>query len=118
MPHASKDFIWQFVFPSASLFHDKRTGISGRWHVHTSTLQRAVQRAAREADIRKRVSVHALRHSFATHLLQGGCDIRRIQLLLGHTHVNTTMIYAHIVDAQQLAVVSPLDCHVATAVRP
>lgn len=118
MPHASKDFIWQFVFPSTSLFHDKRTGISGRWHVHTSTLQKAVQRAAREADIRKRVSVHALRHSFATHLLQGGCDIRRIQLLLGHTHVNTTMIYAHIVDAQQLAVVSPLDCHVATAVRP
>lgn len=111
MPHASKDFIWQFVFPSSSLFHDKSTGLSGRWHVHTSTLQKAVQRAARAADIRKRVSVHALRHSFATHLLQNGCDVRRIQALLGRTHINTTMVYAHIVDGQQLSVVSPLDCH-------
>lgn len=111
MPHASKDFVWQFVFPSRSLFHDKSTGLSGRWHVHTSTLQKAVQRAARVADIRKRVSVHALRHSFATHLLQDGCDIRRIQILLGHTHINTTMVYAHIVDGQQLSVVSPLDSH-------
>ena len=111
MPHASKDFIWQFVFPSSSLFHDKTTGFSGRWHVHKSTLQRAIQQAARAADIRKRVSAHALRHSFATHLLQGGCDVRRIQTLLGHTHINTTMVYAHIVDGQQLAVISPLDRH-------
>lgn len=111
MPHASKDFIWQFVFPSSSLFHDESTGFSGRWHLHKSTLQKAVQRAARAADIRKRVSVHALRHSFATHLLQDGCDVRRIQALLGHTHINTTMVYAHIVDGQQLAVVSPLDRH-------
>lgn len=114
MSHASKDFIWQFVFPSGSLFHDKSTGLSGRWHVHISTLQKAVQRAARVADIRKRVSVHALRHSFATHLLQGGCDIRRIQALLGHSHINTTMVYAHIVDGQQLAVISPLDSHCTT----
>ena len=111
MPHASKDFIWQFVFPSSSLFHDRTTGLSGRWHVHKSTLQKAIQQAARAADIRKRVSVHALRHSFATHLLQGGCDVRRIQTLLGHTHINTTMVYAHIVDGQQLAVISPLDRH-------
>lgn len=111
MPHASRDFIWQFVFPSSSLFHDQRTGVSGRWHVHKSTLQKAVQRAARVADIRKRVSVHTLRHSFATHLLQAGCDVRRIQALLGHSHVNTTMVYAHIVDGQQLAVTSPLDAH-------
>ncbi len=111
MPHANRDFIWQFVFPSSSLFHDRNTGLSGRWHVHVSTLQKAVQRAAKAADIRKRVSVHALRHSFATHLLQGGCDVRRIQNLLGHTHINTTMVYAHIVDGLQLAVVSPLDSH-------
>lgn len=111
MPHASKEFIWQFVFPSSSLFHDRSTGLSGRWHVHKSTLQKAVQRAARAADIRKRVSVHTLRHSFATHLLQGGCDVRRIQVLLGHTHINTTMVYAHIVDGLQLSVVSPLDSH-------
>lgn len=105
----SKDFIWQFAFPSASLFHDSATGLSGRWHVHVSTLQKAVQRAARKADIRKRVSVHTLRHSFATHLLEGGCDLRQIQMLLGHSHINTTMVYAHIVDAHQLSVVSPLD---------
>ena len=105
----SKDFIWQFAFPSASLFHDSATGLSGRWHVHISTLQKAVQRASRKADIRKRVSVHTLRHSFATHLLEGGCDIRQIQMLLGHSHINTTMVYAHIVDAHQLSVVSPLD---------
>jgi len=109
MSHASKAFVWQFVFPSKSLFHDRKSGISGRWHVNVSTLQRAVQAAAKTADIRKRVSVHALRHSFATHLLEGGCDIRQIQLLLGHTHVNTTMIYAHIVDAHRLRVRSPLD---------
>ena len=109
LPYVSKDFIWQFVFPSSALFHDRRTGLSGRWHVNKSTLQKAIQRAARQAGISKRVSTHALRHSFATHLLQNGCDIRRIQLLLGHTHINTTMIYAHIVDAHRLNVVSPLD---------
>lgn len=118
MPHASKEFIWQFVFPSSSLFNDTTTGLSGRWHVHVSTLQKSVQRAAKKADIRKRVSVHALRHSFATHLLQNGCDIRQIQLLLGHTHINTTMVYAHIVDAHQLAVVSPLDMHSSNPAGP
>lgn len=107
----SKDFIWQFAFPSASLFHDPATGLSGRWHVHVSTLQKAVKRAARRANIGKRVSVHTLRHSFATHLLEGGCDVRKIQMLLGHSRINTTMVYAHIVDARQLSVVSPLDRH-------
>lgn len=109
MATSSREFIWQFVFPSNALFHDSRTGLEGRWHMHISTLQKAVQRAARQAGLHKRASIHTLRHSFATHLLQGGCDVRQIQSLLGHSHVNTTMIYAHIVDAYQLSVVSPLD---------
>lgn len=107
--HASKEFIWQFVFPSRALFHDARTGISGRWHLNLGTFQKTIRDAAREAGIAKRVTAHTLRHSFATHLLLGGCDIRRIQLLLGHTHINTTMVYAHIADAHRLAVTSPLD---------
>ena len=107
--HASKEFTWQFVFPSSGLFHDAGTGISGRWHLNMSTFQKTIRSAAREAGIVKRVTAHALRHSFATHLLLGGCDIRRIQLLLGHTHINTTMVYAHIADAYRLAVTSPLD---------
>lgn len=114
MPRARKDFIWQFVFPSRARFHDKATGVSGRWHIHTSTLQKSVQRAAQAAGLRKRVTVHTRRHSFATHLLQDGCDIRKIQALLGHAHINTTMIYVHIMDAQQLAVVSPLDRHLSS----
>ena len=118
MSHASKDFIWQFVFPSNSLFHDENTGISGRWHLNTSTFQKCIQKSARTAGIMRRVSPHTLRHSFATHLLQNGCDIRKIQSLLGHTDITTTMIYAHIVDALQLAVVSPLDSHPTRPVGP
>ncbi len=113
MTRARKDFMWQFVFPSRTRFHDKGTGVSGRWHIHASTLQKAVQRAAKLAGLRKRVTVHTLRHSFATHLLQDGCDVRKIQALLGHAHINTTMVYVHIVDAQQLEVVSPLDRHLS-----
>lgn len=109
MSTCSKDFIWQFVFPSSSLFHDERTGLSGRWHVHSTTLQRAVRLAAHRAKLQKRASIHTLRHCFATHLLQAGCDVRQIQVLLGHSRINTTMIYAHIVDAYRLAVASPLD---------
>lgn len=109
MSTASKDFAWQFVFPSKVLFHDNRTGLSGRWHVNRSTLQDAVRVAARRAGLQKRASIHTLRHCFATHLLQTGCDVRKIQTLLGHSHINTTMVYAHIVDAYQLGVTSPLD---------
>jgi integron integrase len=106
---ASRQFRWQFVFPATRLFHDLETGLSGRWHVNESVLQRAVHRAADQAKIHRRVSVHTLRHSFATHLLQDGYDIRIIQTLLGHTNVNTTMIYAHIADNLGLSTRSPFD---------
>lgn len=108
---ASRQLRWQFVFPSKSIFHDSRTGNSGRWHVNPSGLQTAIRDAAEKAGITKRVTVHTLRHSFATHMLHDGCDIRTLQVLLGHTHVNTTMIYAHVNDNFSLTNRSPLDRH-------
>lgn len=116
--YASRDFIWQFVFPSNTLFNDESTGNSGRWHINVSASQKNIQKAAISSGIMRRVSPHTLRHSFATHLLQNGCDIRKIQSLLGHTNITTTMIYAHIVDALGLAVVSPLDSHSAKTGGP
>jgi integron integrase len=109
MPNASKEFRWQFVFPSPILFHDGNTGIRGRWHINVKVLQRAVSLAGIEAGISKRTNLHTLRHSFATHLLQDGCDVRTIQSLLGHTDLNTTMIYTHLVDSQRRTTVSPFD---------
>ena len=106
---STPDFGWQFVFPSQKLFRDRKTGVSGRWHSNPSALQRAVKRAAAEAGIRRRVTVHCLRHSFATHLLKSGTDIRVIQSLLGHRDLATTMVYAHIVDSHRLTATSPLD---------
>lgn len=108
---ASRQLRWQFLFPSSSTFHDSITGNSGRWHVNPSGLQNAVRHAAVKAQFNKRVSVHTLRHSFATHMLRDGCDIRTLQALLGHTNVNTTMIYAHIDDNFSLSACSPLDRH-------
>lgn len=108
-PGASSEFSWQFLFPASRIFRDDRTGNSGRWHVHASVIQKAVQAAARSAAIDRRVGPHALRHSFATHLLESGTDIRKVQLLLGHSTIETTMLYAHIVDINRLDVVSPLD---------
>jgi integron integrase len=108
-PRAGRLWIWQYVFPSNGLSKDPRTGIIRRHHAHESGLQRAISRAGRAAGLTKRISCHTLRHSFATHLLQQGYDIRTVQELLGHKDVKTTMMYTHVLNRGRLAVRSPLD---------
>jgi len=107
--NADKDWIWQYLFPAAEISTDKRTGIIRRHHIHETIIQRSIKEAARRAGINKHVTPHTLRHSFATHLLQNGYDIRTIQELLGHKDVKTTMIYTHVLQRGGLAVKSPLD---------
>ncbi len=108
-PNAGKEWIWQWVFPADNLSTDPRTKIYRRHHIYPFTLQRHIKRAASAAGIAKRVTVHTLRHSFATHLLEAGYDIRTIQDLLGHTNLQTTMIYTHVAAKNRLGVHSPLD---------
>lgn len=107
--NAGKEWIWQWVFPSKSLSVDPRTRKIRRHHVHPNTLQKQIKKAAMDAGLTKRVTVHTLRHSFATHLLEKGYDIRTIQELLGHSSVQTTMIYTHVASKNKLGVKSPLD---------
>jgi integron integrase len=108
-PRAGREWAWQFVFPSKNLSADPESGVIRRHHVFPDTLQRAVKEAARAVRIVKPVSCHTLRHSFATHLLEAGHDIRTVQELLGHVDVSTTMIYTHVLNKGGRGVKSPLD---------
>ena len=107
--NASKEWIWQYVFPADNYSVDPRSNKTRRHHIHGSTLHKAIKKAAQETGIAKRVSCHTLRHSFATHLLEDGYDIRTVQELLGHADVSTTMIYTHVLNKPGLAVKSPAD---------
>ena len=107
--NADKEWGWQYVFPSKSISVDPRSGIKRRHHIHLSSLNRAIRAAAKVARMVKPISSHTFRHSFATHLLSDGYDIRTVQELLGHRHVNTTMIYTHVLNKGGYAVRSPLD---------
>jgi integron integrase len=108
-PNASREWAWQFVFPAARVCRDERWGGPTRFHLHETAIQREVVRAARSAGLTKRVSCHTFRHSFATHLLEDGYDIRTVQELLGHKDVTTTMIYTHVLDRGPFGVRSPAD---------
>ena len=108
-PNAGKEWAWFWLFPSRSLSVDPHTLLVRRHHVHQASLQKAFYVAARKAGIAKQASVHTLRHSFATHLLENGYDIRTIQELLGHANLQTTMIYTHVATKNILGVRSPLD---------
>ncbi len=107
-PSAARDPRWQWVFPAASRWRD-REGNEGRHHLHETVVQRAVTRTARASGVDKRVTTHTFRHSFATHLLERGHDIRTVQELLGHRDVATTMIYTHVLRHGARGVKSPLD---------
>ena len=109
MPRAAFTLGWQYLFPASRPCLDPATGRQVLHHLHESVVQKAVRAAGQEAGLAKRVTCHTLRHSFATHLLETGTDIRTIQALLGHRDVRTTMIYTHIVERGPLGVISPLD---------
>lgn len=108
-PNAHKEFAWQYVFPANKLSVDPQSGVTRRHHIDKSIVNKAIKRAIKQAGIHKRVSAHTFRHSFATHLLESGTDIRTIQALLGHADLRTTMIYTHVLNQGGHGVKSPLD---------
>jgi integron integrase len=109
-PHAAADWGWQYVFVAGSCSVDPRGGTKRRHHMDEKLLQRAMKRAVHAAGLAKPATPHTLRHSFATHLLESGYDIRTVQELLGHADVSTTMIYTHVLNRGGHGVISPLDC--------
>lgn len=108
-PNADREWGWQWVFPATSHYTDRQTGVRHRHHLHESVISRAVRQAVLSTGLAKRVTTHTFRHSFATHLLESGYDIRTVQELLGHKDVRTTMIYTHVLNTGPKAVRSPLD---------